>query len=365
MKVCVFGLRSFPLTQGGVEKHCECLYPLIASDEVQITVFRRKPYVRFSAEKYENIRFIDLPSTKRKGVEAVWHSLLATIRCIAICPDIVHIHNIGPALFSPLLKLFRLKIVLTYHSPNYEHDKWGFFARNILKLSEKIALATANRVIFVSDLQRQKYNKKVREKSLYIPNGINPPQFEANDDYLQSIGVEKGKYILAVGRITPEKGFDYLIRAFNKAQLRDYKLVIAGGVEREQAYDTDLKRNAPDKAVFTGYITGKPLSQLYTHAASFVLPSYNEGMPIVLLEAMSYGLPIIASDIPANKAINLPKESYFNVGDEEDLSNHLANIQKKNIHYEIPDSNKWRQIAEKTVDIFKCVSNNRIKKEQR
>ena len=133
MKVCVIGTRGFPFIQGGVEKHCEMLYPQLKN--VEVTVFRRKPYVTDSSE-YENIKFIDLPSTKIKGFEAVLHSLLASIYAIWIKPDVVHFHNIGPALFSPLIKIFSIPVVLTYHSPNYEHKKWGKLARMILKFSE-------------------------------------------------------------------------------------------------------------------------------------------------------------------------------------------------------------------------------------
>jgi glycosyltransferase involved in cell wall biosynthesis len=360
MKVCVFGTRGFPHIQGGVEKHCECLYPLIASEEIRITVFRRKPYVFSAGESCAHIRFIDLPSTRIKGFEAVLHSFLATLYCLALRPDAVHIHNIGPALFSPLLKLVRTKTVLTYHSPNYEHKKWNFLSRKILKLSEKIALSTAATVIFVNDRQRLKFNSRILAKSVYIPNGVGSPQFADNDSFLQSIRVPKRKYVLAVGRIPPEKGFDYLIRAFEEACLDGYQLVIAGGVEGEQAYDAELKKNVhTGNIIFTGYVSGEPLAQLYMHAALFVLPSHNEGMPIVLLEAMSYSLPILASNIVANRAVGLPEHSYFKAGDEKELSERLrqtiAANQPERIRYDNLDKYNWKHIAEKTTEVYKSL----------
>jgi len=171
MKVCVLGTRGFPKIQGGVEKHCEALYPLLAKNN-EIIVFRRKPYVTDSTTKYDNIRFIDLPSTKIKGFEAVLHSFLSTIYAVCLHPDIVHIHNIGPAMFAPILKFFRIKVVLTYHSPNYEHKKWGRLSRQILLLSEKIALKCSDSIIFVNKFQMEKYNESVKKKSYYVPNGI-------------------------------------------------------------------------------------------------------------------------------------------------------------------------------------------------
>ncbi len=171
MKICVLGTRGFPKIQGGVEKHCEALYPLLAKEN-DIIVFRRKPYVTDLTTTFDNIRFIDLPSTKIKGFEAVLHSFLSTLYAVCLRPDIVHVHNIGPAMFTPILKLFRLKVVLTYHSPNYEHKKWGWLSRQILLLSEMIALKSADAIIFVNKFQMEKYEYSVRKKSYYLPNGI-------------------------------------------------------------------------------------------------------------------------------------------------------------------------------------------------
>ncbi|MDR0427401.1 MAG: glycosyltransferase family 4 protein, partial [Dysgonamonadaceae bacterium] len=271
MNIFVFGTRGFPYIQGGVEKHCENLYPLLPP-RYRIVVFRRKPYVKELDRHYENIRFIDLPSTKIKGLEALIHSFLSTFYLLFKKTDIVHIHNIGPAFFSPLLKLRRRKIILTYHSPNYEHKKWNFIGKTLLRISEKIALSTSDVIIFVSNKQINKYGKKIKEKSVFIPNGINLPQISSDTRFLDSWNLIPRKYILAVGRITQEKGFDYLIGAFQKAQLpADYKLVIAGGADAEQSYFNSLKKMPSRNVIFTDYVFGEALAQLYSHAALFVL----------------------------------------------------------------------------------------------
>ncbi|MDR1525424.1 MAG: glycosyltransferase family 4 protein [Tannerella sp.] len=360
MRINVFGTRGFPLIQGGVEKHCECLYPLM-DHSCRLTVFRRKPYVRPSGEKYDSIRFVDLPSTRIKGWETAYHSLLCTVYSLFQRPEIVHIHNIGPALFSPLLKSAGIKVLLTYHSPNYEHKKWRFIARKILKLSETIALTTSDAIIFISDAQRKKFNPRIQAKSCYIPNGIPAPEFTDATDFLQTQGIRKNKYILAVGRITPEKGFDYLIKAFKETAPETYQLVIAGGVEGESTHFTALQKSASccSNIIFTGYVFGKQLAQLYTHAALFVLPSYNEGMPLVLLEAMSYKLAILASDIPANKAMNLPAPAYFATGDEKELSRRLRQMMcdrtPERVNYQLPDNYNWQHIARQTVEVYKTL----------
>lgn len=358
MNICVLGLRGFPLIEGGVEKHCERLYPRMNEN---ITVIRRRPYVSDECLKesnYEHIRFLDLPSTKIKGFEAVFHSYLATREAVRLNPDVVHIHNIGPAMFSGILARKNIPVVLTYHSPNYEHSKWGMFAKKLLLHSEKIALKNSSKIIFVNRFQMEKYSENIRKKSVYIPNGINEPVFSTSTDYLKTIGVEPGKYVLAVGRITPEKGFDTLIKGFRSSHHDGYKLVIAGGVEFESGYMDELKKLAGDEVIFTGYVYGDSLNQLYTNAALYVLSSNNEGFPLVLLEAMSYGLDVLVSDIPASHLVKLDNEDYFTKGNDvalkEKISERLANPKKRK--YDLKEYD-WDVVASETENIYNEVSN--------
>ena len=355
MKICVLGTRGFPNVEGGVETHCHALYSTLTETAGNsIIVYRRKPYVSPN-DRVEGIQFVDLPSTKIKGFEAVLHSFLATVHAAFTRPDIVHIHNIGPALFSPILKLFNIKVVLTYHSANYEHSKWGSFAQKLLRLSEKLAFSCADRIIYVNRFQMEKAPEQVRKKSIYIPNGIAPPIITDNTDYLERIGLEAGKYVLSVGRITPEKGFDTLIKAFTSTMPEGIKLVIAGSVGTEQAYMQSLLKLAEaTPVVFPGYVRGEPLAQLYSNAALYVLSSNNEGFPLVLLESMSYGRDVLVSDIPATRLFTLDEEDYFPVGDHESLGKKLMERLSSNSHsrcYELDEYN-WQQIAAQVLEIY-------------
>lgn len=358
MKIFIFGTRGFPDIQGGVEKHCEALYTRL-SDTFSITIFRRKPYIK-STPHCIHIQFIDLPSTRIKGFEAAFHSLLCTFICIWKRPDIIHVHNIGPGCFIPLLRLVGLKTVLTYHSANYEHKKWGYLSKKILKLSEFFALSFANKIIFVNSFQLEKQSITIKKKSTYIPNGINDNLQRTNEtSYIKTLNLFPKKYILAVGRITPEKGFDDLIEAFTILNDPNYKLVIAGGVEHEINYFNFLKsKNHTEKIIFTGFITEKHLQELYTHSALFVLSSHNEGFPLVVLEAMQLGCNILLSDIPATRLLNLPDSYYYPVGDIKKLfkcikskletkytSNHQYNLSKYN----------WDSICLQTSQIYKSL----------
>ncbi len=358
MKICVIGMRGFPQIEGGVEKHCEELYPRMR-DDIHAVVYRRRPYV-ISDKRYDNIEFIDLPSTQIKGFEAFFHSLASTLNAIPKKPDLVHFHNIGSALFAPIIKLKKIPVVLTYHSPNYEHDKWNSAAKKFLLMCEKTALKYSDKIIFVNKFQMQRFPEEIQKKSVYIPNGINTAEKSFNTDYLEELCIEKNKYILSVGRITPEKGFDTLIKAYNKAEKSGCKLVIAGGVEFENSYMNELRRLAGDNVIFTGYVYGDKLMQLYTNAKLYILASKNEGFPLVLLEAMSYGLDLIVSDIPATHLVDLDSDCYF---DRDDINQLAEKISRKlltatNRKYDLSDFD-WNKAAEDTAIIYDSLVNKK------
>jgi len=356
VNIFVFGTRGIPNIQGGVEKHCEELYSAMP-ENFFITLCRRKPYLsKDVSTQFNRICFVDLFSTKIKGFESFFHSFLAALYCIFHRQDIVHIHNIGPGIFTPLLKLFRRKVVLTYHSVNYEHEKWSWFAKLILKTGEKFAINGADAIIFVNKEIINKFNPKVQRKSFYIPNGVLFTERSEQTDYLKKLDLVPQKFILAVGRITPEKGFDYLIDAFLSFQDKSYKLVIAGGVDHVTSYSKLIFEKAQnhDNIILTGFVSGEELRQLYSHARLFVLSSYNEGFPLVLLDAMNYKLQVLVSDISATNAFNFPQDSYFNKGDINDL---LQKLKLKlaepysSIDYDLSEY-QWKNIAAQTVDIY-------------
>lgn len=352
--VYVFGTRGFPDVQGGVEKHCEYLYKEL-EDRFDIVVFRRKGYLRTTDKTLGRIRFIDLPSSKIKGLEAYFHSFLATLYCLIKRPDMIHIHNIGPGMFIPLLRLCGLDVLLTYHSPNYEHQKWGVLARFVLRMSEKLAVNWANAIVFVNKDQLSRFGRRVQEKSVYIPNGVHLTEPTGSTTYLNQLGLSAGNYLLAVGRITQEKGFDYLIEAFSAAKLAGYTLVVAGGIDHATSYSKKIIQEARQhQVVLTGYVDGLCLQELYSHASLFVLPSYHEGFPLVLLEAMGYGLPIVCSDISANRLLELPSDNYFKAGSVDELSHKMAEqirLGKTTVRYDLT-AYTWEYVGKQVEWVF-------------
>ena len=352
MRIAVIGTRGFPDIQGGVERHCECLYTRFGAAIDAIKVYRRRPYLSSVSKsaQYSRISFVDLPSTRIKGFEAVFHTFLCCMHLLFHRVDVVHIHNIGPGMFTPLLRLFGLKVVITYHSPNYEHKKWGAVAKMILRISETLSFGFANKIIFVNKFQMAKAPESIQKKAVYIPNGIDSATRSEDADYLEKIGAIKGEYVLGVGRLTPEKGFEYLVEAVN--HLDSVKqLVIAGAADHGDSYFEHLKSlDVNNKVVFAGFVGGENLRQLYSHARLFVLSSENEGFPLVMLEAMNFGLPMVVSDIPATHLVELPSECYAKKCDVDSLAKGIEHMYHKQqrCEYDLTEYN-WESVAKQTI----------------
>jgi glycosyltransferase involved in cell wall biosynthesis len=220
--------------------------------------------------------------------------------------DIVHIHSIGPSLLIPLIRLCKphAKIVATIHSPDYFHQKWNWFAKTMLRLGERIAATWADQALTVSKNLQQHLLQTYHAQVQYLPNGVNLPELHPSTEPLKTWGLESHGYIVAISRLIRHKGLHYLIDAYKQIKT-DKKLVIVGGAEYTNDYVAELQAMAAGhpNIVMTGKQSGPALQALFAHAAIFVQPSQSEGLSIALLEALSYNLPILASDIPENKEV--------------------------------------------------------------
>ncbi len=360
MNVVVTGLRGFPHIQGGVETHCEELCPRLVKLGCEVTVTRRKPFIKENPvlTTYEGVRFTDLNALKRRGLEAAVHTFKSVWYAYRTKADLIHIQAIGPSIVIPFAKLLGLKVVATHHGPDYDRRKWGGFAKFVLRFGEFCVARWADEVIVISTVIRDILIKKYNRKDTHlIYNGVNKPVPVNTTDYIRQLGLTPRKYILAVGRFVEEKNFDKLILAFAQFEhLSDYKLVIAGDADHENSYSKSLKANARQhNVILTGMIKGLPLQELYAHAGLFVLPSSHEGLPFTLLEAMSYQIPVLVSDIPANIAVKLPADCYFHYSEDcvpllaKAIENRLRN---KVFHtYDLTPYN-WEHIAKQTYEVY-------------
>ena len=251
-----------------------------------------------------------------------------------------------------------MKVVFTHHGPDYDREKWGTMAKAILKLGERMGCMFADDVIVISDVIRNliknKYNRTNCVHLIY--NGVSKPEICDYPEYFKELGIEKGKYILGMCRFVPEKNLHHLVEAFSKIDSQGYKLVLAGDTDFEDDYSKRLKAMAKEHGVIlTGFIKGRKLHSLLTNCRCYCLPSSHEGLPIALLEAMSYNVPVIVSDIPANLEVGLPKEVYFHVGNVEELSKKLTTIVNTPLSHPCYNMEKydWNRISNEIIDIYK------------
>lgn len=367
MKIVVTGTRGIPNIMGGVETHCEELFPRIAAKGFDVTVIRRSSYVRDNLTEWKGVKLVDIESPKKKSFEAIIHTFRAINEANKLGADILHIHAIGPALLVPYAKMLGMKVVFTHHGPDYDRDKWGFAAKTMLKLGERMGCMFADEVIVISDVIRnlikRKYNRTSHVHLIY--NGVSQPEVCDYPEYFEELGIEKGKYILGMCRFVPEKNLHHLVAAYCKIkneQLKsknasnDIKLVLAGDTDFEDDYSRNLKEMAKKNGVvLTGFIKGRKLHSLLTNCRCYCLPSSHEGLPIALLEAMSYGVKVIVSDIPANKEVGLPESDYFPVGNVSMLTEKLESVIEQPLQHIDYNMKKydWEKIADQVTNVYK------------
>lgn len=365
----MLGLRGFPKVQGGVETHAEHLCPLLVEMGCDVTVLVRSSYQsKENSKEWMGVKFVSIWAPKSLVLEAIIHSFIGMFYAALKRPDILHIHAIGPAIITLPSRLLGLKVVVTHHSQNYDHQKWGRFGRFVLRLGEYCGMRWSNERIVISKNISELVYAKYRVNSTLIPNGVCPPKIPASVEALDFFDLTPRHYVLLVGRLVPEKRHLDLISAFKLAALKNWKLVIVGSTDHPSTYEHEVIEKATEAGiVMTGFQQGRFLQELYANAGVFVLPSSHEGLPIVLLEALSYGLLVLASDIPANLEVCLPKEQYFPLGNIAALADKLLflsrmrlNLTEREIIRErVTQQYDWREIAKKTLGLYvSCLCKN-------
>jgi glycosyltransferase involved in cell wall biosynthesis len=361
---------------GGVEMHCEQLFPLLKKrrPDDSFTIIARTRYVSRPASEYQGLQIVSLPHVDSKHFEAITNTICGVLYArFLLHAELLHLHNIGPALMAPLAKALGMKVVVTYHSKNYEHRKWSRLARFILRVGELCAITFGDRVIAVSprlaaDL-KQRFPRDAT-KICFIPNGANHidevrSESPVGGAVLAKYGLQKNRYIVAVGRLVPEKGLHDLIAAFEGADL-DCKLAIVGGADHRDEYSERLRQHAGKRIVFTGFVIHAVLRSLLQNASLFVLPSYNEGLPIAALEAVVAGVPLLLSDIEANRDLGLHPENYFRAGDFDELRRKIA--QDHDLYRASPEHREtiirqynWDVVAAETARVYSTLQSSQAR----
>ncbi len=336
---------------------------MIAAEGHSVEVLGRSTYRNTRYDWPSAIKVTWLWAPKMNWLETILHSCIGVIYAIIKRPDVLHIHAIGPALVTPSARLFGVHVVVTHHGFDYDRERWGGFAKMMLRLGEKFGMQFANERIVVSQVIREWVEKQFHQQSWLVPNGVRLPPPVLAHDQLCRMGLEKGRYVIQVSRCVPEKRQHDLIEGFLKANIRGWKLVLVGSTREGDPYGTKLKKMASRSKdiVMAGYRSGEELHQLYSHAGIFVLPSSHEGLPIALLEALSYGLRSIVSDIPSNLEVSLDTSHYFHLGDTEELAEKLiefaalplGDVEREQRRQFVREKYDWQPIACQTVKVLR------------
>ena len=368
VNIMALGLRGIPNVPGGVESHASELYPRLQALGANVLIVGRSPYRPANAPavwRATTTRWIWSP--RMQGVEALVHTFLGVIYAAVRRPDVLHIHAVGPWLMVPFAKLLGLKVVVTHHGQDYMREKWNAPARGLLRFGERLGMTFADERIVIStsllDLAKDKFH---RDATL-IPNGVGDLQHLDSQTLVEKHGLTPQRYIVQVSRLVPEKRQLDLIAAFNAARLPGWKLLLVGGSQGSQKYAEAVRQEIAksDAIVNTGFLSSIEVQQLLSHAGIFVLPSSHEGLPIALLEAMKLGVPVLASDISANREMRLDESSYFKVGDTQTLARRLVELAAATTEQRAAIAQRliaacarydWDAIAESTMKVMRRVA---------
>lgn len=371
LKIAMLGHKRIPSNEGGVEVVVEALCARMAALGHSVTCYNRAGHHVSGAEHelpagsvYRGIRLVTVPTLERKGFAAVISSFFAAVRSAFGSYDVVHIHAEGPAFFCWLPKLFGKRVIVTVHGLDWQREKWnGGIASKFIHLGERVAVRFADEIIVLSENVRQYFLDTYGRATRFIPNGVSAPTLESPRLIADKWGLQKDGYILYLGRIVPEKGETYLIEAFKQVKT-DKKLVIAGGSSDTERYLRQLQNLAAgdDRILFTGFVQGKLRDELYSNAYVYTLPSDLEGMPLSLLEAMSYGNCCLVSDIPECAEVVEDKAVLFRKSDVDNLRQKLqtlcdqpetASQYKANAAQFILNKYGWDDVVDKTLALYR------------
>lgn len=372
MKIAMIGHKRVPSREGGVEIVVEELSTRLVKKEHQVDIYNRKgknvqdknaDKQNKRIKEYKGARIITIPTINKKGIDALLYSFFASIRALFGNYDVLHYHAEGSCAMLWIPHLLKKRIVVTIHGLDWQRSKWGGFATKYIKFGEKMAAKYADEIIVLSKGVQKYFKDTYNRDTHFIPNGVNKPTIREANIIKEKYGLEKDKYILFLARIVPEKGVQYLIDAYKQIDT-DVKLVIAGGASHTNDFLEEIKKKASEdnRIIMTGFVQGEELEELYSNCLFYCLPSDVEGMPISLLEAMSYGKLCLASDIEENMQVIENMGVTFEKGNVEDLKKKLEEIIQNKVDIDgrkiqdyILEKYNWEDVADKTENLYRGV----------
>ena len=374
MKIAVIGAKGLPAKQGGIETYCQELYPQLVAQGHSVDLFARPSYTEspwFSNYDYKGVRVICLPSLPLRGLDAFTSSAFGAIATLFKDYDIVHFHALGPSLFCWLPRLTsNAGVVVTCQGLDWQRAKWGKFSSALIRWGEKAAVKYADEIVVVSKALESYFLDTYGLETKYIPNA--PGKYSDSDPdfaYINSLGLTKGRYVLFLGRLVPEKRPELLLKAFQKLQPQGWKLALAGGNSDTTDYISQMEKMAQGNPniLFTGELHGEHLAEVVRGAGLFVLPSDLEGLPLVMLEVMREGVPVLASDIPAHcQLIGNDRGMLFKAGNVDDCCRSLEKalsqpeelaLMAENAQDNVKVNYNWKKITYDNLSLYAKIAN--------
>lgn len=370
LNIAMLGQKRVPSREGGVEVVVEELSTRMAALGHKVTCFNRsghhvagQQYDNDVTGEYKKVRLVNVPTINRRGFAAATSSYFGAIMAAFGPYDIVHFHAEGPCAAMWIPKLFGKRCIATIHGLDHKRQKWGRLASRYIMAGEKGAVKHADEIIVLSKSVQDYFQNKYGRKTVLIPNGVNRPVTVLPTQIEKKYGLQKDSYFLYLGRLVPEKGLEYLIKAYKDLDT-DKKLVIAGGSSDMKEFEDKIHGLAKgdDRIIFTGFVQGRTLAELLSNAYVYVIPSDLEGMPLTLLEAMSYGNCCLTSDIPECTEVVEDRAISFHKSDVTDLRGKLKELDEspeKVAQYKekaaefICGKYDWDKVTEKTLELYR------------
>jgi glycosyltransferase involved in cell wall biosynthesis len=366
----MIGQKGYPPVGGGIERHVAELSSRLAQRGFAVDIYSRPHYSDESGDTdIPGVRVIQLPSIPTKHLDAFSHSFLASVDVLRRGADIVHYHALGPGLLAWMPRfLGRKRAVVTVHGLDWQREKWGPFARGVLKVGEWASCRLPDRTIVVSQALASYFRERRGVDTIYIPNGIAPPA-PRGPELLRAAGLPAA-YVLFASRIVPEKGLHLLLEAHGRlpgALRRAFPLVVAGDAGFTRGYAERLRAQAHPEVHFLGFVHGPLLESLFANASVMGLPSTLEGLSITLLEAMSHGRCCLVSDIPPNLEAAAGCAATFAAGDADGLRTELERLlgddgrraelgARARVHALAEYS--WDAVADRTAEVYRGLCKN-------
>ena len=370
LNIAMLGQKRVPSREGGVEVVVEELSTRMAALGHKVTCFNRsghhvagQQYDNDVTGEYKKVKLVNVPTINRRGFAAATSSYFGAIMAAFGPYDIVHFHAEGPCAAMWIPKLFGKRCIATIHGLDHKRQKWGRLASGYIMAGEKGAVKHADEIIVLSKSVQDYFQNRYGRKTVLIPNGVNRPVTVLPTQIEKKYGLQKDSYFLYLGRLVPEKGLEYLIKAYKELDT-DKKLVIAGGSSDMKEFEDKIHGLAKgdDRIIFTGFVQGRTLAELLSNAYVYVIPSDLEGMPLTLLEAMSYGNCCLTSDIPECTEVVEDRAISFHKGDVTNLRGKLKELDEspeKVAQYKekaaefICGKYDWDKVTEKTLELYR------------